>query len=72
MNLFLFSLCPTSHLSVIGEVIFDRNHLDEPPDFIFSTQDDLTDFNPSIEKLTVSLSNDFVSVSFTFCAGTVR
>lgn len=42
------------HMHVcIGEVIFDRNHPTQPPDVIFSAEDDQMGFDPDIEKLTV-------------------
>ncbi len=36
-----------------GEMVFDRRNLDDPPDVIFSAEDDELDFDPDIEKLTV-------------------
>ena len=33
--------------------MFDRRNLDDPPDVIFSAEDDELDFDPDIEKLTV-------------------
>ena len=37
----------------VGEVIFDRNHPTRPPDIIFSTQDELLEFDPDVDKLKV-------------------
>ncbi len=37
----------------LGELIFDRNHPSHPPDIIFSSEDDQTEFCPDIEKLKV-------------------
>ena len=36
-----------------GEVIFDRNHPFDPPDLIFSTEDNRREFCPDLEKLQV-------------------
>ena len=40
-------------LHVPGEVIFDRNQPTQPPDIIFSPQDELLEFNADIDKLKV-------------------
>lgn len=41
--------------TVVGEVIFDRNHPDQPPDVIFSPKDEATNFSPRLEQLPVSM-----------------
>ena len=38
----------------IGEVLFDCNYPEEPPDFIFGPED--VDFNPDIEDIQVGKS----------------
>lgn len=48
-------------LHVSGEVIFDRNHPTQPPDIIFSPQDELLEFDPDIEKLKVRKPSHFIS-----------
>ena len=39
---------------IVGEVLFDRNHPEQPPDFIFSPKDEATNFSPRLEQLPVS------------------
>lgn len=38
---------------ISGEVVFRHRHINEPPDIIFSADDDNLEFEPDIEKLTV-------------------
>lgn len=38
----------------IGEVMFDRNFPEQPPDVIFSPKDNSTGFSPNLEQLPVS------------------
>jgi hypothetical protein len=37
----------------LGEVIFDRTHPGFPPDFVFSSEDDIIEFEPNIDQLEV-------------------
>ena len=39
----------------LGEVIFDRNCPEQPPDLIFSPKDDSAGFSPNLEHLPVSV-----------------
>lgn len=49
----LRSTCQSHSCVSAGEVIFDRNHPDRPPDIIFSSEDDFMEFDPDIEQLKV-------------------
>ena len=44
-------------LILLGEIIFDRTHPGFPPDVIFSTGDELMEFEPNIDQLEVSQWN---------------
>ena len=39
-------------------MIFDSNHPTQPPDVIFSVEDDQMAFDPDVEKLMVRRSKD--------------
>ena len=43
----------TNRVFLIGEVIFDRTHPGFPPDIVFSSEDDIIEFEPNIDQLEV-------------------
>lgn len=46
---------PSPSPPLLGEVIFDQNHPEHPPDIILSPKDEITHFNPDLEELSVSV-----------------
>ena len=44
----------------IGEVVFDRTHPGFPPDIIFSSEDELMEFDPNIDQLEVAIHYNII------------